>query len=138
VIAGETKGQTAADLPASLRLVLGPETLALSTVSVVELEHGIWGAKDAAQAIRRRQFFDDIFAAVPSYPPTFGVGKRAGRIGAEAKSKGRVIPFQDLPIGSAALEYGYAVATLSVRHFALIQGLAVQPASTLPVSVAGT
>ena len=127
VIAGEKKGQTAADLLAGLRLVLGPEPLALSTVCVFELEHGIWRAKDAAQASRRREFLDDLFAAVPSYPLTFDIARRAARIDAEAKRKGVVIPFQDLVIGATALEFGYAVATLNVRHFGLIPDLTVKP-----------
>jgi predicted nucleic acid-binding protein len=127
VIAGERKGQTAADLLAGLRLVLGPEPLALSTVCVVELEHGVWRAKDAAQAKRRRQFFDDLFAAVPSYPLTFDIARRTARIDAEARRKGVTIPFQDLVIGATALEFGYAVATLNVRHFGLIPNLTVKP-----------
>ena len=53
VIAGERKGQSVADLLAEIRASLGPEALALSTVSVIELEHGIWRAKDAAQAANR-------------------------------------------------------------------------------------
>jgi hypothetical protein len=49
VIAGERKGRTAADLLADLRTILGKEALALSTVSVVELEHGVWRAKEPGQ-----------------------------------------------------------------------------------------
>ena len=52
VIAGERKGQSAADLLAAIRASFGPEAIALSTVSVIELEHGIWRAKNAAQAGR--------------------------------------------------------------------------------------
>jgi predicted nucleic acid-binding protein len=71
VIAGERKGQSAADLLAAIRASLGPEAIALSTVSVIELEHGIWRAKDAAQAANRQKFFDDLFAAIPTCPLTF-------------------------------------------------------------------
>jgi predicted nucleic acid-binding protein len=127
VIAGERKGQSAADLLAALRIVPGPEVLALTTVGVMELEHGVWRAKDAAQAARRREFFDDLFAAVPSYPLTFGIARRAARIDAEAKKRGVLIPFQDLAIGTTALEFGYAVATRNVRHFGMIPDLAIKP-----------
>ena len=126
VIAGERKGQSAADLLAELRIILGPEALALSTVSVVELEHGVWRAKDAAQMAKRRQFFDDLFAAVPSHPLTFDIARQAARIDAESKREGRVIPFQDLIIGVTALEFNYAVATLNVRHFQMIPNLTVK------------
>ena len=123
VIAGERKGQSAADLLAAIRAIVGSEAIALSTVNVIELEHGIWRAKDAAQASRRRQFFEDLFAAVPVYPLTFEIARRAARIDGESKQKGVAIPFQDLVIGVTALEFGYAVATITVRHFEMIPGL---------------
>jgi len=94
-------------------------------VSVIELEHGIWRAKNAEQAARRQKFFDDLFAVVPVYPLTFDIARRAARIDGESKRDGIVIPFQDLVIGVTALEFDYAVATGNVRHFRMIPGLAV-------------
>jgi tRNA(fMet)-specific endonuclease VapC len=127
VIAGERKGRTAAGLLADIEAILGKEAIALTTVSVIELEHGIWRAKDAAQANSRRKFFEDLFAAVPIYPLTFDIARRAARIDGESKRKGIVIPFQDLVIGVTALEFGYAVATANVRHFQMIPNLVVRP-----------
>jgi predicted nucleic acid-binding protein len=127
VIAGERKGQTAAGLLAHIEAILGQEAIALTTVSVIELEHGIWRAKDAEQADRRRKFFEDLFAAVPIYPLTFDIARRAARIDGESKRKSIVIPFQDLVIGVTALEFGYAVATANVRHFQMIPNLVVRP-----------
>jgi len=95
VIAGERKGQTIAELLADLRAALGAEAIALATVSVIELEHGIWRALDAAQAERRRKFLDELFAAVPTYPLTFAIARRAARIDGESKRRGVVIPFQE-------------------------------------------
>ena len=126
IIAGERKGQTVAELLARLRAVFGVEVVALTTVSVIELEHGIWRAQDAAQAERRQKFFDDLFAAVPTYPLTFAVARRAARIDGESRRRGVVIPFQDLVIGSTALEFDYAVATHNARHFRMIPQLAVK------------
>jgi hypothetical protein len=126
VIAGERKGQTAAELLADLRLRLGPGPVAIATVSVIELEHGIWRARDAEQAERRRRFFEDLFAVVPVYPLTFEIARRAARIDGEARRGGIVIPFQDLVIGVTALEFDYAVATLNVRHFRMIPDLIVK------------
>jgi predicted nucleic acid-binding protein len=126
VVAGERKGGTAAELLAKLRLQLGPGAIAISTVSVVELEHGIWRAKDAVQAERRRRFLEDVFSVVPAYPLTFEIARRAARIDGESKRKGVVIPFQDLIIGVTALEFDYAVATLNVRHFEMIPDLVVK------------
>ena len=116
---------------AGIRAVVGPEPIAFSTVSVIELEHGIWRAKDAAQAERRRKFFDDLFAAVPSYPLTFEIARRAARVDGEARRLGVTIPFQDLVIGVTALEFDYAVLTYNVRHFQMIPRLIVKQLSNL-------
>jgi predicted nucleic acid-binding protein len=84
VVAAERKGLSAAELLYSIRVIVGPEMIALSTISVMELEHGIWRARDAAQAERRRRFLEDVFAAVPAYPLTFDIARRAGRIDGES------------------------------------------------------
>jgi len=126
VIAGERRGQSAVDILTNVRAAFGREPIALSTVSVIELEHGIWRAKDAAQANRRRKFFDDLFAAVAIYPLTFDIARLAAKIDGESRQKGVTIPFQDLVIGVTALEFGYAVATANVRHFLMIPNLVVQ------------
>jgi predicted nucleic acid-binding protein len=125
VIAGERSGQSAAEVLKAIRAVVGSQPMALSTVSVIELEHGVWRAKDVAQAERRQKFFDDLFAAVPVYPLTFEIARRAARIDGESRRKGVSIPFQDLVIGVTALEFDYAVATLNAGHFRMIPGLAV-------------
>jgi tRNA(fMet)-specific endonuclease VapC len=125
VVAAERKGLSAAELLYSIRAIIGPETIALSTISVMELEHGIWRARDAAQAERRRRFLEDVFAAVPAYPLTFDIARRAGRIDGESRRNGITIPFQDLVIGVTALGFDYAVATGNIRHFQLIPGLTV-------------
>lgn len=125
VIGAERKGSTAAQLLTALRRITGPVPIAISTVSVIELEHGIWRAKDDAVFKRRKRFFDDFFEAVPAYPLTLEIARLAARIDAETKAKGVAIPFQDLAIGVTALEFGYSVATLNVRHFAMIPELKV-------------
>ena len=85
IIAGERKGGTVAALLTNLRVQLGQGPIAISTVTVVELEHGIWRAKDAAQSKRRQMFLEDLFSVVPAYPLTFGIARRAARIDGEAQ-----------------------------------------------------
>ena len=126
IIAGERRGQSAADVLSGIRALTGPEQAALSVISVIELEHGIWRAKTVAQASARQMFMDDLFQAVPVYPLTFDIARLAARIGGEAQRKGIAIPFQDLVIGVTALQFDYAVATLNVRHFQMIPNLAVK------------
>jgi tRNA(fMet)-specific endonuclease VapC len=127
IIAGERKGQSAADVRSGIRAVTGPELAALSVISVIELEHGIWRAKTAAQASARQKFMKDLFQAVPVYPLTLDIGRLAARVAGEAQRKGDTIPFQDLVIGVTALQFNYAVATLNARHFQMIPGLVVKP-----------
>ncbi len=126
VIAGERRGQNAAELLSDLRAAFGGEAIALATVSVIELEHGIWRAQDVAQAERRQNFFNDLFAAVPTNPLTFHIARRAARIDGGSRRRGVVIPFQDLVIGATALEFDYAVATHNARHFQMIPNLVVR------------
>jgi len=93
----------------------------------MELEHGIWRAKDETRARRRRQFREDLIVSVPVYPVTVELARKAGRIDAEQQEKGVRIAFQDLLIGVSALELGYSVATQNLRHFRMIPGLDVLP-----------
>jgi hypothetical protein len=83
IAAKERKGVSVVDLLAGIRENLGAESVAFSTVSVIELEHGIWRAKDAAQAERRRKFFDDY---LPRFRPTrLPSRSRGARLGSTAK-----------------------------------------------------
>ena len=53
------------------------------------------------------------------------MGERAGRIDAQSRESGRVIPFADLQIGVTALEPGCVPGTHNLRHFRMISGLTV-------------
>jgi tRNA(fMet)-specific endonuclease VapC len=94
-------------------------------LSVMELEHGIWRAKDETRVRRRRQFLEDLIANVPVYPITTELARRADHVDAEQQERGVRIAFQDLLIGASALELGYSVATQNLRHFRMIPGLNV-------------
>jgi len=126
IIAGERKGQSAADVLSGILAVTGPEPAALSVISVID--SGAWhlASQDRGTSLRRQKFMDDLFQAIPVYPVTFDIARLAARIGGEAQRKGVAIPFQDLVIGVTALQFNYAVATLNVRHFQMIPGLAVK------------
>lgn len=106
---------------------LGEQDVALCSISVAELAHGIYRANTPERRDRRRKFLDELKAAVPVYPITDVTGELVGRIGAESVGKGLTIPFDDLLIGACALEHGYAIATRNPRHFAKIPNLTVIP-----------
>ncbi len=125
-IAGERSGLACDDLLTSIRNTVGRLEIALSAITVMELEHGVWRAIDPGRANLRRRFLEDLLQAVPAYPVTLEIARRAGRIDAEQRAKGIQIAAADLLIGACALELGYAVGTGNVRHFERIPGLVVK------------
>ena len=124
-IAAERRGLAVEDMLAAIRGVAGPTEIALSVISVMELEHGIWRANVPERGKRRHQFLEDLLVHVPVYPITTDVARRAGRLDAEQQAQGVRIAFQDLLIGVSALELDYAVVTHNMRHFQMIPGLQV-------------
>lgn len=101
-----------------------PETV-LSAIGLTELAHAIWRAPLPAIRQRRERFIEDLIADVEVVPYTREAAMLAGRIDGECSSQGVVIPSIDLLIGASALEYGYSVVTVNLRHFRLIPGLRV-------------
>ena len=122
VIGAERQGWTVRDLLQHVTSRVGETEAVISAVSAVKRIHGIWRAKTAEAMERRREFLKKILSAAPVEPITLETARIAGKIDAEAKSQGIIIPFADLLIGASALELGYAVGTANLRHFRLIPG----------------
>ena len=91
----------------------------------MELAHGIVRSNTPVREQTRRQFLHELIAALPVYPVSTTIALNAGRIDGECTAKGVRIPLADLLIGATALELGYRVATINVRHFQVIPGLIV-------------
>lgn len=125
-IAAECRRLAVEDMLSAIREAAGLEEIALSVVSVMEREHGIWRAKEPAQATRRKQFLEDLIRNIPVYPVTTDLARKGGRIDAEQQARGIGIAFPDLLIGVSALDLGYAVMTHNVRHFQTIPDLVVK------------
>ena len=102
---------------------IGEMEVALCSITVAELAHGIYRADTPARRERRRTFLDDLKAAVPVYAITDSTAELVGKIGAESSATGVTIPFDDLLIGACALERAYSVATRNAHHFQKIRGL---------------
>lgn len=126
LIAAERKARPISELLSDLRASTGVEDILLSAISVIELEHGLWRANTAELARQRRDYLDEIFAAIPVEPFNKEMGQLAAKIDAEARKQGVTIPFADLQIGVTALHFGYAICSLNVRHFQMIPGLDVK------------
>lgn len=125
LIAGERRGQRVWDILEHAKASQGETENALSAITVLELTHGIYRAKSEADRQRRRAFVEELTQAIPVHSVTLEVAQLAGKIEGEQAAKGVVVALPDLLIGATALHLSYAVATLNVRHFRLIPGLAV-------------
>lgn len=126
LIAAERGAKPLSDVLAELRAILGSGDIMLSSISVIELEHGVWRAITPQIAAKRRAYLDGIYASIPVEPFTKEIAQLAAKTDAEARMKGLVIPFGDLQIGVTALHFRCAVCTHNVRHFQMIPGLTVQ------------
>jgi tRNA(fMet)-specific endonuclease VapC len=100
-----------------------PTEVAMSSVTLTELEYGV--EKSAAIAKNRRAL--DLFVAPFEVVP-FGVeGARVyGRIRAELERRGRAIGGLDLMIAAHALSLGATVVTNNMREFSRVRGLSVE------------
>ncbi len=130
LIACERRGESVQSLLERSRAAHGEFDLALSTVSAIELTHGIYRARSDSDRDRRRSFAEDVFNGLAVYPVTLDIAQLAGKIEGQQAAKGIAIPFQDLVIGATALNMGFDVATLNTKHFQLIPGLKTVTLST--------
>jgi predicted nucleic acid-binding protein len=125
LIAVERDAKPVSDLLARLKHEHGETEIVLSSITVIELEHGMHRAQTEEHARKRREYLDTVFAAVPVEPFTRAMAEVAARVDAEARQLGRTIPFADLLIGATALHFGYAVGTRNLRHFQMLPNLDV-------------
>jgi predicted nucleic acid-binding protein len=125
VINAERKHQTVEDLLISIRQRFGEVEIVISAITVAELVHGVERASTPEIRQRRRAFIDELKKHVPVQPVTDESGELAGTISGSQAGKGIKVQVDDLLIGVAALEQGYAVATLNRRHFEKIPDLIV-------------
>lgn len=123
IIAAERKRQTVEDLLTSIGQTFGEIEIAISAVTLAELVHGVARANTPEIRIARRAFIDELKKHVPVHPISDSTAEIAGQISGEQAAKGITLPADDLLIGASAVEQGYAVATLNIRHFQKIPGL---------------
>ncbi len=125
LIAGERRGQSVQALVQRVQAICGEQYAALSVVTLVELTHGIYRARNSADRTRRQAFTQELRRDLVVHPVMPEIAELAGRIEGEQAARGVSIGFEDLLIGATALWLGYGVATANLRHFQLIPGLSV-------------
>lgn len=127
VIAAERRGDTVEKLIEWVLSVAGDQDAALSAVGVTELAHGIYRTQAPEIRHRRQSFIDELLHALTVYPYTTATALLAAQVDGEQQVKGITIPFGDLLVGVTALELGFSVLTVNLRHFRLIPGLQIVP-----------
>ncbi len=125
VISAERRGDNVAQFLKQIFAATGDQQVALSSIGLTELVHGIYRAQTPESRERRQSFIRELLEDVEVVPYTKDTALLAGKLDGEQQSRGVVIPFGDLLIGATALLNGYSVLTVNVRHFRLIPGLSV-------------
>jgi predicted nucleic acid-binding protein len=125
VIAAERRGDTVEKMIELIVTVVGDQDAALSSVGLAELVHGIYRAQTPAMRLRRQSFMDELLRDLTVYPFTKATALLAGRIDGEQQAQGVTIPLGDLLVGATALDLGFPVLTVNLRHFRMIPGLQV-------------
>ena len=127
VIQAERKKLSVTGFIEAILAAHGPVDLSMSPITVAELVHGIYRASTPEASQRRRKFIEELVSLIPVHPITNQTAWIVGQIEGEEAAKGNVLPFNDLLIAAAAIEQGYGVLTLNLRHFQKVPGLAVLP-----------
>ena len=125
LIAAERDAKPISEVLEILEKEHGETEIVLSSITVIELEHGLHRAQTGEQFQKRRDYLDIIFAVIPVEPFTREMAQLAATIDAETRKAGRTVPFADLLIGTTALHFGYAIGTRNLRHFQMIPNLNV-------------
>jgi tRNA(fMet)-specific endonuclease VapC len=95
LIANERRGGSIDDIVV-LADAIGETEVGISSVSVVELTHGIYRARTEAEKERRRTYTEKAFRDLGIHTVTLEIAQLAGRIEGEQAAKGIAIGFEDL------------------------------------------
>jgi tRNA(fMet)-specific endonuclease VapC len=92
LIASERRGESVEDILRKVRSTQGEIDIALSTVSVVELMHGMYRARTDAQRERRRLFAEGVFQDLIIHPVSLEIAQLAARSKASRPQKASPSP----------------------------------------------
>jgi len=98
----------------------GPEAVALSVITVLELRHG---AENSARPERNHASLDLFLAPLPVLPFDRDAAEEGGRLRARLFHAGRRIGDLDLLIAAQALTAGLILVSNNLREFERVPGL---------------
>ena len=125
LIEAERKGLTVLAMLEQLKALYGGAEIGLSVVTIAELTHGAYRAKEEARKLRRLAFIDRLCQDIPVYPVTLEIARTVGRIEGQQAALGFKLAFEDLAIGVTALQLGFEIVTLNDKDFRHIPGLRI-------------
>ena len=99
--------------------------LAISAVTVFEMERGLYRALNDVQWSRCRRFIDELTSELDVLPFTSEVAGIAARLEREIQVPGQNISLADLMIAATARSGGLGVATINRKDFVIVPGLRV-------------
>lgn len=97
-------------------------SMAISAITVMELHHGIPRSKKPQKEAER---IDRGLRGITTYPITYDIAAKAGRIDGELVDRGEPIGIPDVLIAASALKHAEPVLTRNTRHFKRISGLEI-------------
>ena len=102
---------------------LTPEGIGMSVVSLGELHDGVRGAADPEQSERELEAFLERVDLIDVDAETARI---FGRERQRLRASGNIIGDMDILIGATAVRHGLTLLTNNRRHFARIEGLALE------------
>ena len=125
IIAGERRGLSVLQILEQVEEAFGRIEVGISVITVAELTHGAYRAKELTRQQRRLAFVDRVSKDIPVYPVTLEIARRVGRLEGELANRGFTMAFEDLAVGVTALQLGYEIATMNRKHYELIPNLTI-------------
>ena len=102
------------------------EELAVSAVTVSELQFGFYRAVTSAQRTAREAFISSALAVFPVVAFDLEAALVHARLWADLAAEGQQIGVRDAMIAATALAHGHAVMTDNLREFSRVAGLEVR------------
>jgi predicted nucleic acid-binding protein len=125
LVAAERRGMNARQALAAIAGTTGDTQIAISVMTLIELAHGAARADTPERRLKRNRFLQELMSALPIHPLAPALALRVGQMDGENQERGIRLPLPDLVIAVTALELGFGVATVNLRHFRLVPGLTV-------------
>jgi tRNA(fMet)-specific endonuclease VapC len=101
------------------------EAFGVSVITVSELLHGVHRADSEKRKIIREAFVEKIIETFPVFAFDLGASRIYAAIWASLAKKGKAVGAHDLIIAATCISLGFSLATLDLRAYGLIKGLAI-------------